>query len=107
MSIKDVRISLAFFDTPLPQVGILTLIYLTSTVSYLATLEFETPSPQKKYSDVFFGWPCAGLTHFVWKINGYHLEMRAISSSILSVLHNGMKTFLKWHSYIHTQDILK
>ena len=30
-SIKDVGIFLAVFDTPLPQVGILTLIYLTST----------------------------------------------------------------------------
>ena len=30
-SIKDVGIFLAFFDTPLPHVGILTLIYLTST----------------------------------------------------------------------------
>ena len=30
-SIKDVRIFLAVFDTPLPHVGILTLINLTST----------------------------------------------------------------------------
>ena len=30
-SIKDVRIFLAVFDTPFPHVGILTLIYLTST----------------------------------------------------------------------------
>ena len=30
-SIKDVGIFLAVFDTPLPHVGILTLIYLTST----------------------------------------------------------------------------
>ena len=30
-SIKDVRNFLAVFDTPLPNVGILTLIYLTST----------------------------------------------------------------------------
>ena len=30
-SIKEVRIILAVFDTPLPYVGILTLIYLTST----------------------------------------------------------------------------
>ena len=30
-SIKDVGIFLAIFDTPLPHVGILTLIYLTST----------------------------------------------------------------------------
>ena len=30
-SIKDVGIFLAIFDTPLPHVGILTLIYLIST----------------------------------------------------------------------------
>ena len=31
LSIKEVGIFLAIFDTPLPHVGILTLIYLTST----------------------------------------------------------------------------
>ena len=46
-SIKDVGIFLADFDTHLPHVGILTLIYLTSTFLYLATSEFETSPPPK------------------------------------------------------------
>jgi hypothetical protein len=47
-SIKDVRIILAVFDTPFPHVGILTLIYLTSTL-------ISPPPKKKKYSDVFYG----------------------------------------------------
>ena len=41
-SIKDVLIFVAVFDTPLPHVEILILIYLTSTFYYLATSENET-----------------------------------------------------------------
>ena len=46
-SIKDVGTFLAIFDTPLPHVRILTLIYLASTFWYLATSKFETPFPPK------------------------------------------------------------
>ena len=38
---------LAVFDNPLLDVGILTLIYLTSTFKYLATSKFESPLPPK------------------------------------------------------------
>ena len=53
-SIKEVKI-----DTPLPHVGILTLIYLTSTFLYLAT-----------YSDIFYGWSlwCNCLLFLFWNI---------------------------------------
>ena len=49
-SIKDVGIFLAFFDTPLPHVGILTLL-ISCNIWIL-----DPPSPLK-YSDVFYGWP--------------------------------------------------
>jgi hypothetical protein len=48
-SIKDVGIFLAVFDTPLPHVRILTLIYLT---------------PLLRYSDVFYKWPPAQNLRF-------------------------------------------
>ena len=56
-SIKAVGIFLAFFDTPLPHVGILTLINLSSTFLYLVTLEVETPLPPKVFRRIFMGGP--------------------------------------------------
>ena len=55
-SIKDVRIYLSVFDTPLPHVGILTLIYLTIPSNILQHRNLRTPPPLK-YSEVFYGWP--------------------------------------------------
>mgnify|MGYP006888591184 CR=1 FL=1 len=53
---KRRRKFLLLFDTFLLHVGILTLIYQTSTLNILATSEFQTPSPLK-YFYVFYGWP--------------------------------------------------
>ena len=55
-NIKDVRIFLSVFDTPLPHVGILTLIYLTIPPNILQHRNFRPPPPLK-YSEVFYGWP--------------------------------------------------
>ena len=55
-SIKDVGIFLAVFDTPLPHVGILTLIYLLLPSNILQHRNLRPPSALK-YSDVFYGWP--------------------------------------------------
>ena len=54
---------LAVFDTTLPQVGILTLIYQLLPFNFLQHWNFR-PSQPLKYSDVFYGWPL--IMFFRW-----------------------------------------
>ena len=65
---KRRRIFLAVLDTPLPHVGILTLIYLTSSILQHRNLR---PPSALKYSDVFYGQPI--FPHFSSLANGVYL----------------------------------
>ena len=77
---KRRRKFLLLFDTFLLHVGILTLIYQTSTLNILATSEFRTPSPPKIFRHLLWMTPscdrarCSLLAEFGQRLSSSFLE---------------------------------
>ena len=104
-SIKDVGISLAVFDTPLPHVGILTLIYLTYTYLLISCNIgiWDPPCTPLRYSDVFYGWPpgvmwpklCEALCDVYWINFRVFLHKRSFC-----IFRNEEAFFISWYLFI-------
>ena len=99
-SIKDVGIFGPFlrgliFDTPLPHVGISTLICLPSNI-----LQHWDPPPPLKYSNVFYGWPLCTLRSFCRQLS-FYLEIFCMlyPPSLFSFLLIALWLCRKWHLF--------